>query len=226
MILDDVIISFDIHKRARVIDLLKEHFNNYQILLLTHDKIWSEYLYKTFPNWIRKKFHGWDFAIGPHVDIAKDVFERIDDSLIKDEPLQAGWALGVYLERIFQLLCENLGASIIYRRIPEYSLTELYQSFKKRITDKLKNNNEVVKIIASFEVKTIFRNYCDHWKESETSFTTPEIREVFEYWKSIENELFCSDCNKFIKYNKIDGHEHIFCPCTKLNLKQQKYYNS
>lgn len=224
IILDDVINSFDAYKRPQVIDLLSEHFSDYQILLLTHDSVWLDRLQRRFPQWIRNHFFGWDYAIGPKMRPGKNSYEQIDESLSQDKPEEAGWKFGVYLEWILRELCENLEASVKYNKRNEYTLFELFQSFKERMKKKLKGNNSIVKLILNFEADIGFRNFCDHWKEPEIPYASPEIKEIVENWKSIESKIECKKCNKFIRYHKVNDYEHIYCPCGRLNLKADKYY--
>lgn len=219
IILDDVINSFDTYKRPRVIDLLSEHFSDYQILLLTHDSIWLDRLQKSFPQWIRKRFSGWDYMLGPRIEPGKNSYEQIDDLLSQDKPTEAGWMFGRYLEWVLQELCENLEATVKYNRRNEYTLSELLQAFRVRMNKKLKSDNPVVKLISDFESDTGFRNFSAHWKETETSYDSREIKEIVDKWKNIESEIECNECHKFIKYEKMDGYEHISCPCRKLSLE-------
>jgi DNA repair exonuclease SbcCD ATPase subunit len=224
IILDDVINSFDAYKRPRVIDLLSEHFSDSQILLFTHDSIWLDRLQRSFPQWIRKRFLGWDYTMGPRIEPGKNSYEQIDELLSQDKPTEAGWLFGRYLEWVLQELCENLEASVKYNRRNEFTLSELVQAFKVRMQNKLKSDHLIVKLILDFESDTGFRNFCDHWKESETDYSSPEIRDIVQNWKDVESKIECDKCHKFIRYKKIDGYEHVLCPCTKLNLKKDEYY--
>ena len=224
IILDDVINSFDTYKRPRVIDLLSRHFSDYQILLLTHDSIWLDRLQKSFPQWIRKHFFGWDYTIGPRIEAGKNSYEQIDEFLSCDKPLEAGWLFGRYLEWVLRELCENLESSVKYNRRNEYTLFELFQAFKERMKKKLKANHSIVKLILDFESDTGFRNFCAHWKEPETEYSPPEIREIVQNWKNIESKIECDNCHKFIRYEKVVGYEHISCPCRELNLKAEEYH--
>ena len=219
IILDDIINSFDGYKRPRVIDLLSEHFSDYQILLLTHDSIWLDRLQRSFPHWIRNHFLGWDYLIGPKMKTGKDTYVQIDDFLSEDNPKAAGRTFGVYLEFVLQELCENLEGAVKYNRRNEFTLSELFQSFQNRMKKKLKPDHSVVELILEFGINTGFRNYCVHWKEPEIPYSSPEIRDIVEMWKNIENRIGCDNCHKFIIYEKVGGFEHISCPCRKLNLK-------
>lgn len=219
IILDDIINSFDVYKRPRVIDLLSEHFSDYQILLLTHDSIWLDRLQRSFPHWIRNHFLGLDYLVGPKMRTVKDTYVQIDDFLSEDNPKGAGRTFGVYLELVLQELCENLEGAVKYNRRNEFTLSELFQSFQNRMKKKLKPDHSVVELISEFGINTGFRNYCVHWKEPEIPYSSPEIRDIVEMWKNIENRIGCDNCHKFIIYEKVGGFEHISCPCRKLNLK-------
>ena len=224
IILDDVINSFDTYKRPRVINLLSKHFSEYQILLFTHDSIWLDRLQKNFPQWIRKRFVGWDYTIGPRIEPGKNSYEQIDELLSQDKPTEAGWMFGRYLEWVLQELCENLESSVKYNRRNEYTLSELFRAFRVRMQKKLKSDHLIVKLISDFEADTGFRNFCDHWKDSETDYSSSEIRDIVQNWKAIECEIECDKCHKFVRYEKVDGYEHITCPCRELNLKEDEYY--
>ncbi len=149
----------------------------------------------------------------------KDTYVQIDDFLSEDNPKAAGRTFGVYLEFVLQELCENLEGAVKYNRRNKFTLSELFQSFQDRMKKKLRPNHSVVELISEFGINTGFRNYCAHWNEPEIPYSSPEIRDIVEKWKDIENRIECDDCHKFIIYEKVDGFKHISCPCRKLNLK-------
>jgi hypothetical protein len=218
IILDDVINSFDIYKRPRVIDIISTHFPDYQFLILTHDSIWFDRLQKKFPQWKRMEFSGWDYMIGPRTKPGKSTYERIDESLTNDRPTEAGWFFGRYLEGMLQELCESLEVSVKFKKRNEYTLIELLQAFRSRMEKKLKKDNPIVKQIKDFELESGFRNFCDHWKRSESDYSSSEIREIVQKWKNIEKQIECNECHKFIRYEKNGTYEHISCPCRNTTL--------
>ena len=224
IILDDIINSFDGYKRPYIIDLLSDHFSDYQILLLTHDLIWLDRLQKRFPQWIRKHFLRWDYAIGPIMKIGKNSYEQIEEFVSEDKATEAGQKFGIYLEFILQELCENLEASVKYNRRNEYNLSELFQAFEVRFRKKLGLTHSVFKQISGFGNDRGFRNFCAHWKDTEIPYTSSEISNIVEKWKDVESELECAKCHRFVRYEKSDGFEHISCPCRKHNLTDPKYY--
>jgi hypothetical protein len=220
IILDDVINSFDSFKRPRVIELLRQHFSDYQLLVLTHDAIWYERLIRSFPNWNRLRFFGWDYSTGPKVEIGKDTFEQIQDDLDRDLGVEAGQKLGRYLEWCLQVLNQNFQSQVAFKILNEYTMNELFTPFKKRIKDKLRETHKLYILLDNFEEQTGFRNFCMHWKDGQ--YTSDEVQQIFDSWKSIETMLTCSSCNRYATYDS--STRFVKCRCSELNLKLPEYY--
>lgn len=64
--LDDVLIGLDMQNRMPVIDILKKHFNDYQIFMLTYDQTWFEIVKRQFPGngWKKIEFYAGKTAEG------------------------------------------------------------------------------------------------------------------------------------------------------------------
>lgn len=219
IILDDVINSFDTFKRPRVIKLLEKHFNDYQLLVLTHDQVWYDQLIRRFPSWNRLRFYGWDYTTGPKIEVGKDQFGQIQEDLDKDLGVAAGQKLGRYLEWILQVLNQNFQTPIKFKINNEYTLAELFSPFMKRAKDKLGNTHKVYTMLQNFDSNTGFRNFCMHWKDEQ--YTSDEIQVIFDSWKDIEEILTCEVCNRFVTYDSDTGY--VKCPCDTLDLKDEKF---
>jgi hypothetical protein len=220
IILDDVINSFDSFKRPRVIELLRQHFSDFQLLVLTHDNVWYERLIRSFPNWNRLRFFGWDYSTGPKVEIGKDTFEKIQDDLDHDLGVEAGQKLGRYLEWCLQVLNQNFQSQVAFKILNEYTMNELFTPFKKRIKDKLRETHQLYILLDNFEEQTGFRNFCMHWKDGQ--YTSDEVQLIFDSWKSIETILTCTTCNRYASYDS--STRYVKCRCSELNLKLPQYY--
>lgn len=225
IILDDVVNSFDAFKRSRIIELINKHFSDYQFFILTHDSIFFERLQRSFPQWNRLRFFGWDYSTGPKVEVSKNIFEEIEYNLEKDKAIIAGQNLGRYLEWILQEINQNLETPIKYRIYHQYSLIELFEPLKRRFKDKLKFSGKVHQLnllLEDFYNHTSFRNFCMHWKNPESELTSEEIRDIFEKWKQIESLIYCDNCKSFVKYD--NSTQFIRCSCNELDLKERAYF--
>lgn len=222
MILDDVVNSFDAFKRPKVAQLLAAKFSDFQILMLTHDQVFFDTMQRHFPQWNRYKFSSWDYTTGPRCNFSNNYIEEIEKLIIDDDPIGAGQKLGRYLEMVFGIINENLQTPMRYKLENTYTLSEFYEPLVKRVKDKLKSPNKQHKIsilFGEFEQGTIFRNYCAHWKDESSQFTSPEIESIFKKWLEIEAEMYCPDCKSYCHYENVINTEYIRCNCGNLNLK-------
>lgn len=228
-ILDDVVNSFDSFKRPRVAKLIATKFSNFQVLMFTHDQIFFDTVQRNFPEWQRYKFTSWDYSTGPKFKPSKNYLEEIQSYIDDDNPITAGQTLGKYLEWIFGILCQNMETPIPYRVENIYTLSDYYNPLAKRFRDKIKLPNtqhKLFELLDEFETGTIFRNYCVHWKNEATQFTTEEIDTIFKKWIKIEEIIFCTSCKSFVHYENINNTNYVRCDCGITNLLDKKYYSS
>ena len=85
MLLDDVISSFDSNHRKRFADLLFEKFSDYQIILLTHENEWFQYVSQLAKrkSWLINEIK-WSETKGTHLDDKPtDLRDIIETNLAK-----------------------------------------------------------------------------------------------------------------------------------------------
>lgn len=222
IVLDDVVNSFDAFKRPKVSQLLANRFSDFQVLMLTHDQIFFDTVQRDFPQWNRYKFAGWDYTTGPRCSFTTNYIEEIQKLIEDDEPISAGQKLGRYLEMVFGILNQNLKTPIQYKLENVYTLSEFYNPLVKRFKDKLKLPNKkhiISNLFSEFEQGTIFRNYCAHYKNEATQFTSEEIDGVFKKWLEIEEQIYCEICKSYCHLENSGGTEYVRCNCGTLDLK-------
>lgn len=219
LVLDDVINSFDGYKRPKVIDLLKQELSDHQILLFTHDSVWSERLFEAFPTWIKRRFARHEIGIGPIDTDGYSSLEIIEQLLDNDEPTRAGRELGPLLERHLQELCESFEVLVKYNQRNEYTLDPLLDRFRVRVKDKLGKHHELYGAVENLKSEAGFRNLCAHWKNPDIELTYSEMKAVVDKWKAIELIVRCRD-DKCYKYVRYDGVAAFVCPCGRTQLEK------
>ncbi len=214
VVLDDIINSFDGNKRLKVVNLIKDELSSHQLLILTHDRVWMKQISERFPKWNKIRFKEWKASYGPVEGNSSVGLEYIEDLLEEDRPKTAGREMGAFLERQLQLICELTEATVKYNRKNEYTLRSILTRLRVRVNEKLKHDHELTKKIKELEEASTFRNFCAHWKNPETPFTTEEIRNIMDKWKEINAYMSCSVCNRFVSY---DG-DGFSCDCDETIL--------
>ena len=64
LVLDDIINSVDAHHRTPLARLLRDEFEDFQLILLTHDPMWFEVVRRTAPTWMTRQIGGWSYEEG------------------------------------------------------------------------------------------------------------------------------------------------------------------
>lgn len=227
IILDDIVNSFDAYKRPKIPQLLSSKFSDFQILMFTHDRVFFDTLQQAFQGWNRYRFLQWDYSNGPRLKLAKNYTEAVQELIDDDEPIKAGAALGRYFEWVFGALCESTRTAVLYKSSGDYTLADFYNPLVSNFKKKLKEPNKIHKLNKAFDELdqgTLFRNYCTHWKDESTPFSTAEIKGIFDKWMEIEEMLYCKTCKTFIDIKELSGIVSVKCTCATLNISDTSYF--
>jgi energy-coupling factor transporter ATP-binding protein EcfA2 len=223
IVLDDAISSFDTEHRKRFADLLFEKFAAYQIILLTHETEWFNYVSPLAKkkNWLVDTVK-WSETKGTYLEEkTPDLKEFIEESLESGTVETLGNAMRQYLERILKDICSNLEVQVKFRfnDINEKRMSdELLNSLKSRIKDKGKNAwIEQLKIIDSVADSSILANLLSH----DNPFN-PKSGDLKAFWRAIqklEKIFICQEecCRKpKISVKNYDNvNNKIRCGCGK-----------
>lgn len=218
LLLDDVINSFDAYKRPQLIRLLKSEFDDFQVIVLTHDDIWFEKLCDYFKGWVRKRIMRYEAGTGPVMGDGLSELEKVEVDIANGEANAAGRAMGPLLERELQELCARFEVLVTYNRRNEYTLAPLLDRFRVRVSDKLGAKHELHTAVRSLQEDMAFRNLCAHWKDPASSLTPEEMKIVVGKWNAIVALVRCSAqaCQEYAVYEKDSGG--FVCGCRSLTL--------
>lgn len=219
-ILDDIISSFDRPHRTRFARLLINKFNDYQILLLTHDRefyelISSEVKYK---GWLLQDLH-WTKENGTVLKIPLvDYKSQIEEKFKSRDTNDLGNLIRKYLERQLKSISFEIEAKVAYRNnevnekrmAPE--LLDAVQSKLSKASNELKDLADIPKIKG---MPMLLGNTTSHDNEFQESIEDLEV--MWEDVKELIHHFFCTDCNKFLSIKYYDsGENQIGCGCGKL----------
>jgi energy-coupling factor transporter ATP-binding protein EcfA2 len=118
LVLDDVINSFDLEHRGQLAELLADKFDDWQVIVLTHDHQFFEHLARRAPGWKRLELTSWSYDEGPRTSryqsagILGEARERLEQGDANGAATKARRAL----EELLQEICEALQALLPFRR--------------------------------------------------------------------------------------------------------------
>ena len=201
IILDDVISSFDAKHRKRFADLLIEQYEDYQLILLTHEISWFELVRNLIKGkkWLVEEIKYSD-SDGTYMDEpAKGLKERIESKIEASNKDNLGNDARKYLEAILKDIAWNLEVSVPFRfnsqnedRMPYELLTAIKGSLKKRKCSELVGNSTIDRLIGS----TFIGN-----KDSHDSSYNPDLSDLKAFWQDVcdfENLFLCHSCGSYV----------------------------
>ena len=221
-ILDDIISSFDSNHRKRLGDLLLDKFLDYQIIILTHERNWFDYmknLVKGKTNWMINVLK-WNESRGTYLnETLVDLKTIIEGKLVDNDKIGLGNLMRRYLEGVLKEICEELAVKVEYRsnEVNEDRMSnELLSELKSKI-NKQPCKKDFENIINQISSSIFLGN-----KDSHDSNFEPSIGECRAFWQDVEflERLFrCSvdECKKLISKKYYDSVEKkIRCKCGQL----------
>ncbi len=222
IVLDDIINSFDAYKRPQLDKLLESEFSDYQILVLTHDRIWKDNLYKRFPTWNKIEFTNYAPTSGPIHRRGVATLERIHQLVEEDRPDEAGRNLGPYMEQQLQDICESFGVAVKYNLRNEFTLSEFLEYLYARLNAKLGRNHDLTQLTKDcYQIDSGFRNFCAHWKNEEVPYSKEEMGVIVGKWEEIETMTRCKEPRCYAVLQWTAAEKSFVCPvCGKTRLSK------
>lgn len=185
LVLDDLLIGIDMSNRMAVLRVLRQHFNGWQIILLTHDRVWFETVRMSTRGedtwWYSELFAqpGHDGVPTP-VWYGQDVrwtdnLERAKQHLADHDDRAAGVYARAAFEGKLKQYCNNKGVPVQYKSDPAKLTTEM---FWNGIKDKLTAESKLAGVqgqISDIETyRKVVLNPLSH--EHPTTLTQAEIQ--------------------------------------------------
>jgi len=132
LVLDDVINSFDLEHRGQLAELLADKFDDWQLIVLTHDRQFFEQLTRRAPGWKRLEITSWSYDEGPRTSKSSSsgILGEASTRLAENDVNGAATKARRALEGLLQEVCEALGAELPFRRGARNDQREIGELFK------------------------------------------------------------------------------------------------
>jgi len=184
-VLDDVISSFDSTHRARFAHLIDERFSDYQIIVLTHEKDWFDYISRLVKgkDWLINLIRH-DDVDGLNIDLPlPNLEEQIENQISAGNTDSLGNKMRKYLESILKKIVKKYGVMVRYEnndknedRMPNELLSEL-KSYINKHPDPIKDFTVVDRLMGSV---------CIAHKDSHDSTFTVTMGDCKAFWADVK----------------------------------------
>lgn len=217
ILMDDVISSFDANHRKRFADLLLEKFADYQIILLTHERQWFEYVRSIVKgkNWLVNEIR-WSEANGTHIDESDaDLRQKIEAKIANNAEDDLGNNIRVYLERLVKHVAFNLKVKVAFQYNDENENRMCYEMLSE-LKGKLSKSSAHFAIHDALLDRAMNSIFIGN-KDSHDGNYKPSMGDLKAFWKDvqdIENLFLCTGCKKCVSTAYYDaGTKKIKCKC-------------
>lgn len=221
-ILDDIISSFDRPHRTRFARLLTSKFNDYQIILLTHEREFYELISSEVKSkgWLLQDLH-WNNANGTVLKTPLiDYKSQIEEKFINRDVNDLGNLIRKYLERQLKIIAYEIEAKVAFR-FNEINEKRMASELLDSVQGKLKASKELKAIAEIPKIQgmpMLLGNTTSHDNEFQESIEDLEV--MWEDVKKLIHCFFCTECNEFISVRFYDSVEkRIRCGCGKLSYE-------
>jgi ABC-type lipoprotein export system ATPase subunit len=207
IVLDDVVTTIDAQHRELICKLLLGEFQNYQLLVTTHDAIWYEQLrshqraFKIHGNWKNLEIIRWALKTGPVIEPFKPRWDKIKGKIESSDKQGAANEGRQYLEWLLKEICKTYLARPIFK--DTYTVSDLLPPAKERIDELTKGNpfgERASKAFQELEATVIMGNLLSHDNPEAENTSIDEVKRFCEAIHALHGVFICPECSTFLKY--------------------------
>ena len=224
LILDDIINSVDAGHRSPLARLLRDRFGDFQLVLLTHDRMWFDILRRTAPDWLTLEISEWSYTDGLRFkhrpgDLADEARRQLDQNDIE----AAGNKARKWFERVLKERCLDLEVQVVFRqndRNEERMPGELLPKLRARIEKtQLYGANQT--LFSDLGASQFIGNRLSH---DNTYPSAPPSRADIELFlqdiRRLDSLFRCTTCDTYIAAEHTpDSANRKRCKCGELELE-------
>jgi hypothetical protein len=216
LVLDDVFQSVDSVHRERVCAHLAQRLSDWQLVVLTHDRLWmailGELLRQSGHRFVAREIVDWTFEAGPLLrEAVLEPSRPLEAALAGGIPTAICSASGLLLEEIAERLSWTLPSSVVRRRGDRYTLGDTWPGVAKRLR-KLGMATEVEAVEASLPLRNLVGAHFNEWARTVSS------KEAQRFGRAVLAVYACVRCPRCDGWIEPAGKERYVCRCGDAQL--------
>lgn len=203
MVLDDIVLSIDLVHAPRLLDVLRDHFSDHQVLIFTHNGIFFDLCVSRLPSFRRKVITSWSIDYGPRLGDHSTSLERLEASVAaSSSPREIAMDLMALIDEWLGEARFVFSLSVQAKRGEQYTLTEIWQPFVKALEEmekKLKTPiGNAKQLIGRLRDVTRIRNALGaHENQFAREYPLTMIQELGRATTALVRTLYCTGCGQF-----------------------------
>jgi len=222
LLIDDVLHSVDADHRTRLAQLLKDNFEDHQIVLVTHDKNFYDRLRATLGSGYKYiAISSWDIDSGPHLSDPSTDLDRVLDPATRvgkshDEIAAAG---GRFFEWLLKDLTERLEVPLVARFTHPHDIGSMWPPLAAKLSKHKGFTAAQPDLVKKLNENVWVRNKIGAHNSGEAAspVTPAEVTEFVDSVAALYKAAICSanKCGGTIQVSK-DNKDVWRCGCSQL----------
>lgn len=220
VVLDDVVNSFDSNHRGALAEMLARDYDEWQLMILTHDQLFYNRLAKLRQSWKKVEFTSWSYEEGPRLNFFQTglLLEKAQVALEHGDRVGAAAKGRRYVEEMFQEACEGVGGPLPFRRgfrNDRREIGEVVKGLRRGLKDlralPIALSDQIGLVEA--DVQNVF-NVEAH--ASQVTASVSEIRQALARVATLDAQWTCVDCGTRVwSKGDISG---MTCDCRRRSM--------
>jgi len=224
VVLDDIVSSFDAENRLRIASMIAEKLEGFQVLLLTHDKMFFEELRELLEGrgWLFQKIERWEINSGPVMSPQATNQQEVANALRNKANAEgAAMVMRQYMEDWFGRGCEGFQARTVHMRgeaATRYHLGDLWPPFCQRIKDIVQDGEAWLEACPGYKYLQMQNRLVTFGSHAQTdlykSISSGDLERLWEHFCEFKRQFKCRECGRRLIYSSELGA--VMCPkCRK-----------
>ncbi len=218
--LDDIVSSYDADHRARIVDVIAEDLQGFQVFLTTHDEQFYSMLKSRLitKGWLFERITGWTLEEGPSREADSPKPELIESLIKGGNPQIAGNMVRQVMEEWLDKMCAEYQAYTVHKRGPkefDRTLFDYWGPFITRLKKVkggfFKQRVEPQECYQRVQAYPLINWYSHAQSNPYTWASMGDVRYVWEELQAFQWLFRCCSCSRTLKYDR--DADRLYCVC-------------
>ena len=202
LVLDDVILSIDLAHGRRLLELLREHFSDHQLLIFTHNGLFARWCKSLLPGIQYAHIRRWTLEEGPTLGDELDAIPRLEAALEGVTSKDIAMAMMALADEFLREARYAYGLAVPASRDEQYTCADLWSPFCKTLKEiektlkvKIGNLKELMESLR--DLPQVRNSPGAHDNDYAFEYPLATLRDLGAKLLELVRLLHCDNCQTF-----------------------------
>lgn len=214
LVLDDVVNSFDLPHRQGLVELLRDEFGDWQVILLSHDSVFRDVVRRDVAGgWSFLEITHWTPKGGPVLSEGEPLNRLAQELAAGAAASGLGGLARAALEQGLSRPLAKLGYKIAYDPAQRYTAFDYLHALRAGLRDAGSPLADLA-VLGRMDTAQYTATRAVHWRADLPEPTADDLRRLVDDLRELDSGLRCANCNKRPWFN--ENQNGWQCECGQL----------